>query len=173
PGLDVRLADRPEGGPTECDRLEPFPKILFNLCRIGRREGQPERPVHPDVGDASGLWELLPVFVEQFLQLVSHFLGIPPANPDGHWTTRMEPAASRDVHGIWALAVKDDLLSLNRGVRGWHDGDQGLRVRVARIPDDLRAVPRLHDFPQVPDGDPVGRDPRQPEVVRDEEVAEV
>ena len=50
--------------------------------------------------------------------------------------------------------------------------DQRLGVRVARRPDDLLRRPDLHDLAEVHDGDPVGDDPGDRQVVGDEQVGQ-
>ena len=50
---------------------------------------------------------------------------------------------------------------------------QGLGVRVPRVADHLLRRPGLDDPAEVHDRDPVAQRPRQPEVVRDEDQAEV
>ena len=85
---------------------------------------------------------------------------------------RVEAAAGRDVGGVGQLAGEDLAARLAR-IRRRHDRQQRLRVRVARVADHLLRRPRLDDPPEVHDGDPVAQRPRQAEVVRDEDQAEV
>ena len=45
-----------------------------------------------------------------------------------------------------------------------------MRVGMLRTGDDLLRGPLLHDLPKVHDREAIGQDPRQAEVVRDEQV---
>ena len=90
-------------------------------------------------------------------------------------TARVEPAAGRDVGGVGRLADEDRPVRARAerrrfGRRG--DRDERLRVRVVRPVDDRVGRADLHDLAQVHDRDPVGDDPRQRQVVGDEQVGE-
>src|SRR5256712_2354201 len=50
------------------------------------------------------------------------------------------------------------------------DRDEGLGVRMLRMGDDLLGGPFLDDLAEIHDRDPIGQDPREAQVVRDEEV---
>src|SRR5436309_2384493 len=84
----------------------------------------------------------------------------------------MEPAPGRDVRRVRSLAFQDDALPPPVRVRDRHDGHERLRVRVPRILDQLPGRPFLDDLPQVHDPDSVREDPREGEVVGDEQVRE-
>ncbi len=78
----------------------------------------------------------------------------------------MEAAARRDARRVRCLALQDELLHL---LDLGHDGEQGARVGMPWVREQLLGGPLLDDPPEVHHRDPVGDVPREPEVVRDDE----
>ena len=95
---------------------------------------------------------------------------------EGDRAARAEPAARRDVRRVRRLAHEDRPLRAHarRGrLRRRRDGDERLRVRVARLVDDRVRRPDLHDLAEVHHRDAIGDHPRQRQVVGDEQVGQV
>ncbi len=86
--------------------------------------------------------------------------------------TGVEAAARGNGDRVRRLAAED--LGLGRGARVAlrHDRDEGLRVRVLRVRDDLARRPFLDDPAQVHDRDPVREVSGRGEIVGDHEDAE-
>ena len=78
----------------------------------------------------------------------------------------------RRVERARHLAGQDDLLALLLGMRRQRRREEGLGVGVLRRLGDRRRVARLHDLPEVHDGDRVAHVGDRGQVVRDEEVGE-
>ena len=85
----------------------------------------------------------------------------------------MEPAPGRQVDRVRRLALEDLRLGPVPRIALRNDGQQGLRVRVLRVADDLACRPFFDDATEVHHGDPVGEVRRRREVVRDHEHAHV
>lgn len=68
----------------------------------------------------------------------------------------VEPAAGRRVDGVGHLALEDNALALEMGVRVGHGGYERLRVGVAAVLKELLGVGDLHDLAEVHDRGPVG-----------------
>ena len=88
---------------------------------------------------------------------------------------RVEPAASRDVGRVRRLADEDrppGALALRRRIRRRRDRHERLGVRVVRLADHLLGRPDLHDLAEVHHRDPVRDDPRERQVVGDEQVGQ-
>src|SRR6266568_2012813 len=86
---------------------------------------------------------------------------------------RMEPAAGWGVDGARHVAWQEDPLPPPLRVRHWHRGQEGLRVRMERILEELARRGLLDDLPQVHDRDAIRHLPDDAEVVRDQQVRQV
>ena len=87
--------------------------------------------------------------------------------------SRMEAAAGRDVPRRRRLADQDELVGGSARLRHGDHRDQGLRVRMLGVRDDLGRRADLHDAAEIHHRDAVGHDPREREVVRDEQARDL
>src|SRR6267143_2027224 len=106
------------------------------------------------------------------LQARHDLLSVPTAYLKGHRAPRMESTPGRNVRCIRSLPLHDHAFDLLPGVWTRDDGNQGLRVRMLRLADHLFRGSDLHDFSEVHHGNAVLDDPRQAQIVCDEEVRE-
>ena len=108
----------------------------------------------------------------------------PTSNSGGSSTAHRSNASgqrgwNRQPVGTWAASgvsptriVRAARLPASGGSGDGLDRDERLRVRVARRPDHLLRRPDLHDPAEVHDRDPVREDPRDRQVVGDEQVGQ-
>src|SRR2546422_6647259 len=159
------------------NRLQPAELLRLALddttdrrlgVRSRGRQGEGERGVRMKAREQA----LLRRAGREVLQLVHDLLGRPAASFEGDGASRMESASGRDIRGIRSLALQDDALPTSVRVGDRHDGHERLRVGVPRILDQLSRRPFLDDLAQVHDPDAVREDPREGEVVGDEQVGE-
>src|SRR2546426_6557185 len=107
-----------------------------------------------------------------FPELTDDFPGGPAAPLEGDRAPRAESTSGGDVRGVRSLALQDDPLPPPIRVRDRHDGHERLRVRMPRILDQFARGTFFDDLAEVHDADPVREDPREREVVGDEQVRE-
>jgi hypothetical protein len=83
-----------------------------------------------------------------------------------HRAAGVEAAARRDVGRVGGFAAQHFVLATTPDLGCY--GEQGLRVGVQGVGEDLPDRADLHDLTQVHDGDPIGYGPGEGEVVGDE-----
>src|SRR5881409_921076 len=159
------------------NRLQPAELLRLGLDdptdrRLGIRRCGRHREAQRGVRMKTREQTLLRRAGREVLQLVHDLPGRPAASFEGHGASRMESASGRDVRGIRSFALQYDALPPSVRVGDRHDGHERLRVGVPRILDQLSRRPFLDDLPQVHDPDAVREDPREGEVVGDEQVGE-
>ena len=86
--------------------------------------------------------------------------------------TRVETATGRWIDRIGHIAAEDDALAvlLDVRVRLGHRRQQGLRVGMQRIVEELGLRRDLHDLAEIHDDDAVADVPDHCKIVRDEQV---
>ena len=86
---------------------------------------------------------------------------------------RVELAARRRIGRRGNASLQDDALHLRLRIRNRNRGEQGLRVGVQRIREQLFRRAELHDIAEVHDADRVLDVLDLREVMRDKEIAQV
>ena len=88
---------------------------------------------------------------------------------------RVEAAAGWRIDRVRHVAAEDDALAilLDVRVRLRHSGQQGLRVGMQRIAEQLVLRRDLHDLAEVHDDDAVADMANDGQIVRDEQVGEL
>ena len=162
------LAEAPGSATSRPGQLEPSRR----RCRCGGRAGRGRgRVEHRKPPSALGQ----PARAHLPLAHVDERWFLDPAAIERARTPRAEPAAGRDVRGVRRFADQDRAacpFALRRWLRGRRDRDERPGVGVLRAADDPLGRSDLHDPAEVHHRDPVGDDPRQRQVVGDEQVGQ-
>ena len=85
---------------------------------------------------------------------------------------RVEQAARRRVHGARDVALEQRAFAHDGRIGQRHGGQQGARVGMARIAEELVGRRRLHDLAEVHYGDAIGDVFHNREIVADEDVGQ-
>src|SRR5438445_4169400 len=175
-----RNPDRARGGLDREDRLEPADRLRPLPDQGADRVRRGPDPIGRDgnVQAAVRFDDDLPHFQGRGGPGASgddrlrDLLGPPAAPVEGDGTAGVEPAPGGRVRGARDVPGQEDPLHLLVRVRHGDRGEEGLRVRVEGLTEQLARRRPLDDLSEVHHGHPLGDVVDHREVVRDEQVRE-